>query len=212
MDLSVRGLCTQKSEYKNLYQVSGDWDHPPFLREQFDIIVFYAALHHAEDLGITLSTICRLIRPGGWLLADHEPMASLLLGYFQKRNMKRIALESGGIENSPTNSEYRLALQCAGFEPVILRASRLNLFRLQQDGSTFSDTLLRRAPWPERIMAWLIQHLSFLPEKNLLRLIFLQERLAFGLFGITICAQKPSEGGTLNVYPSPHPDSHEPAS
>ena len=179
--------------------VRGDWDVPPFRDEIFDLIVFFAALHHSTNMVRTLQQVRRTIRPGGWLYATHEPMSSLLLGWFQRMRMKRIAMEECGVENTPSRREYLTSFQKAGFESVSIQASPLNLIRLLQMPDGFEDVRERRLDLPERGVRRILRTLPFLRPQQQLRLVFLVQRLFFGLYGVTVrarvegCCEVPSQ-------------------
>jgi len=172
-------------------RVRGDWDYPPFRSETFDLVLLFAALHHAENLTVSLTSIAGLLVPGGWVYATHEPMASFLLGWLQKRHMRQVAEEDGGIESSPGRWEYFRALRAAGLEDSSIRASGLNLVRLLEMEGNFEDVEQRRRAYPERVARTALRILLPCGERVVFVVIFLVQSLAFGLFGVTITARRP---------------------
>lgn len=170
--------------------VRGDWDRAPFPNNTFDLAVFFAALHHSEDLPRTLSATHSLLRPSGALYAAHEPMSSLLLGPFQRRRMARIGREEGGIETSPSYRDYLESMKTAGFQGVAIRAASLNLIRLDDPAARFEDAALRRNPWPERVISKVLRVMGGLGEDRKLSFLFWVQRLAFGLYGVTVEGRK----------------------
>jgi SAM-dependent methyltransferase len=191
MDLSEAEIEELESKESNL--VLGDWNSPPFPPKSFDLAVFFAALHHASSLDETFRSVASILKPGGWVYATHEPMASLILGTSQRSRMKEIGEEVGGIETSPRLREYRESLRAAGFVDIRVEASGLNLVRLLEMGEGFEDTRARRSDWPERLSRALAKLARPFGEKKALNLIFLIQRLTFGLFGVTLCGRKPHE-------------------
>lgn len=189
IDLSETEIEESAEKSSNL--VLGDWNSPPFPPESFDLAVFYAALHHSSSLNETLRAVASILRPGGWVYATHEPMASLLLGNSQRSRMKQIGEEEGGIETSPRLREYRESLHATGFEEIRVEASGLNLVRLLEMKEGFEDTRLRRSDWPECLVRGILKVARPLGDRFLLNLIFLIQRLTFGLFGVTLYGRKP---------------------
>ncbi|MCB9767848.1 MAG: class I SAM-dependent methyltransferase [Candidatus Omnitrophica bacterium] len=191
MDLSAPEIESSASvESLRGALVRGDWDLPPFAAETFDLAVFFAALHHSARLEKTLRSVSSILRPGGALYATHEPMASLLLGRSQKARMANIAEEEGGIETSPSLGEYQQALEKAGFTSFRVGASSLNLIRLEANEPSFADVRLRRSAWPERFSATCLKAITRFDKNAKLSFLFLLQRLAFGLFGVTITGKK----------------------
>jgi ubiquinone/menaquinone biosynthesis C-methylase UbiE len=48
----------------------------PFVSEFADIVVLNAALHHCENMETVLKEASRLVKPGGFLITDHDPQWS----------------------------------------------------------------------------------------------------------------------------------------
>lgn len=191
MDLSLPELERGRSSPGTAeILVRGDWDRPPFPNNTFDLAVFFAALHHSEDLRRTLSAVYSVLRPEGALYAAHEPMSSLLLGPFQRRRMARIGREEGGIETSPSHDDYVHSMRGAGFHDVVVRSASLNLIRLEDPESRFEDTAQRRNPWPERTLSRVLRGMQGFGDDRKLSFLFWVQRLAFGLFGVTVEGRK----------------------
>ncbi len=183
-------LAVQDSRLRGK-MIRGDWDLPPFEPNSFDLVVFFAALHHSVDLTRTLRSVFKILRSGGVLYATHEPMSSALLGVFQRRRMARIAIEEEGIESSPSHYEYTRAISDAGFVSPRIFASGLNLVRLEDSDTTFEDVKVRRNPWPEKLVAKCMMWMRGRGPSKKLSFIFTIQRLAFGLFGVTMVGRKP---------------------
>lgn len=171
--------------------MQGDWDHPPFQAECFDLVVFFAALHHSADLLRTLRQVHHVLGRGGWLYATHEPMSSRILGPWQRKRMRTIAEEEDGIESSPSFREYRDALEGVGFEKISIRSSSLNLIRLLETNAGFDDVRKRRPDWPERGTRIVLRLLAPCGEGVRRTFLFFLQRNLFGLFGVTVQARKP---------------------
>lgn len=191
MDLSLPELELGRSSPERAGSfVRGDWDLPPFPENTFDLAVFFAALHHSENLPLTLKAVHALLRPGGAVYATHEPMSSLLLGPSQRRRMARIGREEGGIETSPSYGDYLESMRTAGFRDIAIRSASLNLIRLDDSAARFEDAALRRNPWPERVISKVLRMMGCLGEDRKLSFLFWVQRLAFGLFGVTVEGKK----------------------
>jgi SAM-dependent methyltransferase len=183
--------------------VRGDWDCLPFRAKCFDGAVFFAALHHSQDLAATLSELALALRPGGFVYATHEPLASLLWGKRQRARMAEIGREEGGIETSPSAREYREGFRRAGFEDLRISSCALNWIRLMEMDQGFVDVLQRRSDWPERGMRRLVRLFRPLGRGFNSNLIFWVQKLALGLFGVTLSARlpRPSAERTLGETP-----------
>ena len=96
----------------------GDFHRLPFGDGSLDFVAADAALHHTEELGLLLKEIFRVLRPGGKLLAIHEPGIPPLLTPLTKG----IVLDHGeherqfGVtEKIYTQGEWRGYMEGAGF-------------------------------------------------------------------------------------------------
>ncbi len=56
--------------------VLADAQNLPFISEFADIVVLNATLHHCEDMKRTLQEAARLVKPGGFVVTDHDPQLS----------------------------------------------------------------------------------------------------------------------------------------
>lgn len=71
VDVSRGALeMAQKIGYKTIL---ADAHHLPFIDNFADIVALNATLHHCEDMAKVLASAARLVRPGGILIADHDP-------------------------------------------------------------------------------------------------------------------------------------------
>lgn len=71
-----RSIDTMAHTGARFSPVIGDSENMPFADGAFDIAFASAALHHTSDIGLVLTNIARVLRPGGLLLAMHEPCAA----------------------------------------------------------------------------------------------------------------------------------------
>ena len=53
--------------------VLADAHQLPFIDGFADVVVLNAALHHCDDMTQVLQEAARLVKPGGWLITDHDP-------------------------------------------------------------------------------------------------------------------------------------------
>jgi ubiquinone/menaquinone biosynthesis C-methylase UbiE len=53
--------------------ILADAQHLPFISEFADIVAINASLHHCDDMAVALAESARLVKPGGLLVADHDP-------------------------------------------------------------------------------------------------------------------------------------------
>lgn len=59
-------------EAVSIDSVSGYGENLPFKKDTFGLVYVRQALHHATDLGLTMSEISRVLAPGGILIATRE--------------------------------------------------------------------------------------------------------------------------------------------
>ena len=69
-------------------RVLGDMENLPFEDGSVDGCLFFATLHHSNNLGLAFSEAARVLRPGGAVLAIHEGVSGIL------RNNKVLGIRS----------------------------------------------------------------------------------------------------------------------
>lgn len=78
MDLSGEMLSVAQSEHfdegNNVELVRGRASKLPFPENHFDFVSFYSVLHHFPNFIGPISEASRVLRPGGILYIDHEPI------------------------------------------------------------------------------------------------------------------------------------------
>jgi ubiquinone/menaquinone biosynthesis C-methylase UbiE len=96
-----------------------DFNDPlPFQDNEFDIVVMDAALHHSRNLWITLSEIRRVLKPGGFFIAQREAYTSPLTHKITfKRLLESPEAAAGVSENAYLKSQYDYYLRVNGFLP-----------------------------------------------------------------------------------------------
>jgi len=89
----------------------------PFTDQSFDVVFARAALHHAHDLAAACREFCRVLRPGGILLAIREHVISRredLQRFFDEHPLHHLY----GGENALLLSEYLGAISAAGLREL----------------------------------------------------------------------------------------------
>ncbi len=103
--------------------VIADGERLPFHPATFDLVFCAATLHHATNLVQLLTNIGRVLRPGGHLVAIHEPCIADGTDDVALRQSPEMARELAYNihETRPRLDEYRAALRAAGLhEQAIL--------------------------------------------------------------------------------------------
>ena len=77
--------------------VHADFDAPPFVAGQFDVVIFNGSLHYAPDVGATLVRARRMLAPGGTLVVMDSPMfhADRDGAAMVEQSVERIATDCG---------------------------------------------------------------------------------------------------------------------
>jgi len=95
-DLSPKmvGLCRDKlkNEIDHGYYVSGEIASLLGGRQQFDLVVTNALLHHILDIPSFLRVLRQFVSPGGFYVAGHEPGASFYTNEVLRQWMQRYRL------------------------------------------------------------------------------------------------------------------------
>jgi len=90
-----------------------DMNRLPFGNETFDIVFVSAALHHSEDLVLSLNETARVLKGNGKLVVINEPMHGILRKG-GKRFIDQAALDNPGINEQSFNYfQWRGALRSA---------------------------------------------------------------------------------------------------
>ncbi|MGJ5627870.1 class I SAM-dependent methyltransferase [Nostoc sp. CALU 1950] len=71
VDVSYGAL--KMSQQLGYTPVLADAQNLPFISGFADIVIANACLHHCDDMAKTLGEAARLVRPGGFLITDHDP-------------------------------------------------------------------------------------------------------------------------------------------
>jgi len=124
--LIPRMLRTFEVEDKNVTIALGSFNSIPH-ESHFDFVIAMGALHHSENLFMTLRSIWRALKPGGYLLSQEPAMADGTSNEFYERRNAEVKKFPEGIEiaNSERSDhfyrkcEYLTALYHAGFEPEL---------------------------------------------------------------------------------------------
>ncbi len=93
-----------------------DSENLPFADRSFDIVFSSAALHHTSHLDLLLQNIARVLRPGGLMVAIHEPCVA---DSDTAEDIARVVAEErayGINENHPYLGDYRRAMRGAGLK------------------------------------------------------------------------------------------------
>lgn len=89
----------------------------PFPENSFDIVYARQVLHHARDLFRLCGELCRVLKPGGTLVASREHVISSSAQRAKFLNMHPLHKLYGG-ENAFMLKQYKQALAHAGFRRV----------------------------------------------------------------------------------------------
>lgn len=65
---------SKNGDEENLRLVRGRAASLPFQDEKFDLVSVYSLLHHLPNFSDPISEICRVLKKGGVLYVDHEPV------------------------------------------------------------------------------------------------------------------------------------------
>jgi SAM-dependent methyltransferase len=122
----------------------------PFADDAFDLVFARAVLHHTRDLDAACSEMCRVLRPGGILVAAREHVISKEADLEQFLDQHPLHHLYGG-EHAFLLGRYTSALNDAGFGTVeVLRPlqSPINLFPYTIDSlhTAVLEELSRRFP------------------------------------------------------------------
>jgi SAM-dependent methyltransferase len=113
----MRTICERAGTFCE--GVIADFCHLPFADESFDAVFACGSLHHSESLAQLTSSIARVLKPSGRLvavnepcIAEHEDEAKLVQEHASRE------LSHGIVERRPKLSEYKACLSGAGFAAV----------------------------------------------------------------------------------------------
>ena len=111
---AIYGGCPEKLRY-----VEADMNERlEFPDDHFDLVVMDAALHHSRNIWGTLAEIRRVLKPGGYFVAQREQYApTLTAGYKFKKLLQTEEVQAGVSENAYLKSQYAYYLRANGFEP-----------------------------------------------------------------------------------------------
>lgn len=93
-------------------------DALPFAENSFDLVVMDASLHHSRNIWHTLSEINRVLKSGGYFIAQREAYVAPLTATYAFRRLLRSPEVSAGVsENAYLKSQYDYYLRVNGFSP-----------------------------------------------------------------------------------------------
>lgn len=102
-----------------------------FPDNHFDLIIMDAALHHSRNIWATLSEVRRLLKPGGFFVAQREAFTSPLTNRITfRRLLASPEIAAGVSENAYLPSQYDYYLRVHGFEPRFIPVYESLKFRL----------------------------------------------------------------------------------
>lgn len=117
----VAGLGALKGAPENVLPVVAVFEALPFASQSLDAVVCRWVLHHCGDLPLALRELHRVLKPGGLLLAQAEPLLPLHWRKEKFLAFHRTHFFSEGVhENADRPWGYRRALARAGFKVVHL--------------------------------------------------------------------------------------------
>lgn len=90
----------------------------PFGDGEFDLVVMDSALHHSRSIWLTLAEVHRVLKPGGYFVAQREHYLAPLTSRMKMRAMLRSEeVISGVSENAYLREQYAYYLAANGFQP-----------------------------------------------------------------------------------------------
>ena len=104
-----------KGNKEKIKLVSADFHKLSFTNNKFDVIIYDASLHHAQNLPILLEEVNRVLKNDGILVAIREPIKSFLYRY-NLRKFGRKEIKKGATENIYSKAEWKKYFDQAGFE------------------------------------------------------------------------------------------------
>lgn len=143
VDLSYRviGGNLEKVDLK-----SCDFNKPlPLEDEKLDAIVFDASLHHSRSIWATLGDCNRVLKPGGFLVAQRESYLNMFRAKHQLANLlKSPEIAANVSENMYLLEQYIYYLKVSGFDVTFIKASKspLKAFLSPLNGLLFCDGIL----------------------------------------------------------------------
>ncbi len=92
--------------------------------EPFDVVFLIGVLHHVEDLPAVMTSLVRLLKPGGWLVAN-EPHPANPLIRLARRIRKRIDKTYSDEQLQMSAQQLRTAYEQAGLTDIRIRPQGL---------------------------------------------------------------------------------------
>lgn len=123
IDLSFSVLGGNKD---NITPIACDFNgRLPFEDEELDAVFFDAALHHTRSMWATLSECNRVLRPGGFLVAQRESYLSPIRAKHQIANLLKMPEVAANVsENMYLKEQYFYYLVVNGFDVTFLPRSQ----------------------------------------------------------------------------------------
>ena len=116
-DSAVAGLGALRGVTENVQPVAAMFEALPIANQSLDAVVCRWVLHHCGDLPLALKELHRVLKPGGLLLAQAEPLLPLHWPKEKFLAFHRTHFFSEGVhENADRPWGYRRALRQAGFD------------------------------------------------------------------------------------------------
>lgn len=95
--------------------IKADFNKLPFADNEFNIIIFDASLHHAQNLSCLLKEVGRVLKKNGFLIAIREPIKSYL-HFLHVKNFGKSEIKSGATENIYSKQVWKDYFKQAGFD------------------------------------------------------------------------------------------------
>lgn len=120
----------------------------PYADSSCDVVLFDAALHHSQNMWLTLRECHRVLKPDGLLIAQREQyMAPLTSGIVMRRLLHSEEVKSGVSENIYSRPQYDYYLRACGFRPRFVPVAQ-GKFRFfpYLNGLAFSKWVILASP------------------------------------------------------------------
>jgi len=116
VSVAAVGSCSPEK----IAMIEGHFDEPlPFGAQEFDIVIFDGALHHARSMWFILEECKRVLRQNGVLIAQREQyLGTATAGVILKRLLHSPEVKGGVSENAYLRAQYEYYLRAVGFDAV----------------------------------------------------------------------------------------------
>lgn len=131
---------------KKITPIASDFNgRLPFADGELDVIVFDAALHHAQSMWRTLSECRRVLKKGGLLIAQREAYLSPYRAKWQINKLLRSPEVAANVsENIYLKEQYIYYLTVQGFDVEFMPRSKSSIKNILSlfNGTLYSDGVL----------------------------------------------------------------------